>query len=493
MACPGVKGTHFVLVLLLVGLAACNLQTNSLLPTSTSTVSPTAFPTFTPPPLDLNHEPLYWFAPLPRDVAGLDRGAVDYLSLFDLTSDWAQAARHLQVFKFYGGWVAREVSSAQLNQAIIAIRQRGLALAVEVGPLNPTNTCGLFVEGFAGIEGIDTLRKIKAAEGDLNFIALDEPYFYGHFYDGDKACHWTAEKIARDVDDFIRQARTIFPEATIGYIEPMTDPADPIAYETWLETFKAVNGYDLAFLHMDIDWADPSWPRKMLSVEAYGQEHGIPIGIIYTGNPQDQTNQTWLAIAGIRVKRYEMDNGGTTDHVIFQSWNDKPDHVLPESDPASYTGFLQTYFENRFALGFQPGANSNLALQASVSVSQELPGQEGIYAIDGDPGTIWNSGDGPPQWIEIDLGAPRNIQEIRLVISQYPAGATTHRLLVRGPDPGTTFTLLQTFTGETTDSQIMEYIATIPLQDIQVIRIETTTSPSWVAWREVEVIQAGGQ
>ena len=390
-----------------------------------------------------------------------------------------------------GGWRG-EVSAFQLGQVIQAIRQRGLGLAVEVGPLNFSDACGSSVESFAGEEGIETLRQIKAAGGDLNFITFDEPYFYGHFYDGPNACNWTAEKIARDVGDFIAQARLIYPDVVIGDIEPMTGPAGPAAYAGWLETFKAINGYDLAFLHMDIDWADTSWPEKMLSIKAYGQEHGIPIGLIYTGNPQDQTNQAWLSIAGERVKRYELDNGGLADHIIFQSWNDKPDHALPESDPYTFSGFIRAYFADKSALGFLPGSSPNLALEGSVKVSRQLSGMEGIYAIDGDPGTLWNAGFEAPQWIEIDLGAPSAIKEIRLVISQYPAGTTTHKLLVRTPDAG--YTTIETFSGETSDSQILVYQAALtPMQDIQFIRVETTASPSWVAWREIEVIREGGE
>ncbi len=352
---------------LLVSLSACNLPSSSPAPDAASTAVPTTRQTDTPPPLDLDRNPLYFFAPLPPDVTGLERGAVDFMDLFEPGSDWDEAAGHLQVFKFYGGWVAREVSAFQLGQVIQAIRQRGLGLAVEVGPLNFSDACGSSVESFAGVEGIETLRQIKAAGGDLNFITFDEPYFYGHFYDGPNACNWTAEKIARDVGDFIAQARLIYPDVVIGDIEPMTGPADPAAYAGWLETFKAINGYDLAFLHMDIDWADTSWPEKMLSIKAYGQEHGIPIGLIYTGNPQDQTNQAWLSIAGERVKRYELDNGGLADHIIFQSWNDKPDHALPESDPYTFTGFIRTYFADKSDAGLptreqsQPGVGGERA------------------------------------------------------------------------------------------------------------------------------------
>ena len=110
--------------------------------------------------------------------------------------------------------------------------------------------------------------------------------------------------------------------------------------------------------------------------------------------------------------------------------------------------------------------------------------------MDGDPGTVWNSGGDAPQWIEIDLGAPNDIQEIRLVISQYPDGLTSHRIRIMGPGTGGEYSELQLFEGETSESDILIYSATEPLQGIQFIRIETAASSPWVSWREIEVIQA---
>ena len=123
-----------------------------------------------------------------------------------------------------------------------------------------------------------------------------------------------------------------------------------------------------------------------------------------------------------------------------------------------------------------------------MRVSNQIPGNEGQWAVDGDPGTVWNSGDGPPQWIEIDLEASSDIREMRLSISQYPAGITSHRLL--GKAPGGDFSILHTFEGETMESQLLVFTPPEPVRGIQVIRIETTASPSWVSWREIEILKA---
>lgn len=478
--------------MLLAVLAAlsCNLPTSVTSIASTpTTVPPPATSTPIPRPLELTHHPLYWFAPLPPQPGGPYDGSDDYMELFKPGAPWDQAASYLQVFKLYGGWVARDSSDAQLKAAMNAIRQHGLGLAVEVGPLNSTNDCGLYIEGFAGEEGVRTVKRVKNLGGVLNFIAFDEPYYYGHFYDGDKACNWPAEKIAQDIDAFIQQVRAVFPDVIIGDIEPVTGPADARAYNHWLDTFRAVNGYDLAFLHLDIEWSDIRWPSKVKAVEEHGKSIGVPIGIIYNGNYQDETDEAWFSITGERIKRYEIETGGDLDHIIFQSWHDKPDRALPDTDSNTYTGFMRMYFENKSALGFQLDEIANVALKKTVRVSRLTDGFPGQSAVDGDLGTSWSSGAGAPQWIEINLGEPYDIRAIRLLPGQYPAGVTVHRVRGKGPGTGASFIDLHIFDGQTEDSKWLEFTPPSPWPAIEVIRIESVSSPSWIAWREIEILR----
>jgi hypothetical protein len=105
--------------------------------------------------------------------------------------------------------------------------------------------------------------------------------------------------------------------------------------------------------------------------------------------------------------------------------------------------------------------------------------------VDGNPETIWNSGQDPEQWIILDLGAPRSISSIRLVVAQYPEGDSVHQVWV-GPTT-TDLTLLHEFTGDTRDGDVLEFTAPAPLEGIQFVRVVTTRSTSWVAWREIEV------
>ncbi len=127
----------------------------------------------------------------------------------------------------------------------------------------------------------------------------------------------------------------------------------------------------------------------------------------------------------------------------------------------------------------------NLALGASVTASRWLEDQPPASAVDGDTGSQWGAGDGPPQWIELDLGAPHTIRTIRLLVAQYPEGATRHLIQVARPDRS--FGTALTLAGDTADNQWLEFTPDVPLDAVQYIRIQTVASPSWVAWKEIEV------
>ena len=450
--------------------------------------TPDPIPEIPPPLPDLNQVPLYWFAPLPPMPTGPGRpftGSDDFMDLFEPEAPWVEAQVRLHVFKLYGEWVAYHATDAQLRQAVLAIRARGLALAVEAGPLNATAECGQGIEGFAGTdEGTLIAGRILAAGGTLDLIAMDEPYYYGHFYDGPNACNWSAEEIAAEVDGFIQHMRGFFPDVRVGDTEPTPHPVMAADYTGWLSTFRETAGYDLDFLHLDIDWSRTDWPVMANEIDAFGEEFGVQVGIIYNGGGVVSDDETYLSIAGERVKNYELAHGGTPEHVLFQSWDDKPDRALPDSDEFTFTGFILEYLLDKAGLGFS-GEDDNLAFGAGVQVSRALPGNEGEYAVDRDPGTIWSSGDFPVQWIEIDLGAPFDISRIRLIPSQFPEGSTVHKIYGRGPDGE--LVLLATLEGNTADSVPLEYAPPDAWTGIQVIRIETAASPSWVAWREIEV------
>jgi F5/8 type C domain-containing protein len=127
-------------------------------------------------------------------------------------------------------------------------------------------------------------------------------------------------------------------------------------------------------------------------------------------------------------------------------------------------------------------ASEKIAL-SSATASKSTPKDLPKLAFDGDPQTVWSSGDGVPGWIQIDLGQPTTISTIRLNVSQFPPGPTTHQVSA-GPTPDN-LAPLGTLDGNTTDGQVLELNKSA--SNVRYVKIETVKSLSWVAWREIEI------
>jgi hypothetical protein len=132
-----------------------------------------------------------------------------------------------------------------------------------------------------------------------------------------------------------------------------------------------------------------------------------------------------------------------------------------------------------------PGSG-NLALGKPVTASNTEPGSPTTRAVDGLMWNSWSAGDFPTQWIEIDLGAPVSIARIRLFVSQYPNGPSTHEILTR-QTTGDPWTLQYIFSGSTVDNQVLEYAPASAWTNVRYVRVNTTSSVSWVSWKEIEV------
>ena len=136
------------------------------------------------------------------------------------------------------------------------------------------------------------------------------------------------------------------------------------------------------------------------------------------------------------------------------------------------------------AVSVLPGRN--LALAMSLQVSAALPDQTPEMAVDGDPNTQWSAGAFPTQYIEIDLGGAYSIGEIRLTVGQWPDGKSVHQLWVGSTR--NSMQMVHEFSGYTYDYDVLDFLPTTPLKNIRFVRVVTTESPSWVSWREIEVL-----
>ena len=106
-------------------------------------------------------------------------------------------------------------------------------------------------------------------------------------------------------------------------------------------------------------------------------------------------------------------------------------------------------------------------------------------AVDGDPQTVWNAGAHAPQWIEIDLGAAFDLDRVILTVAEDPRGGTVHQISARGETGD--YRLLYKFHEDTGDGLELEVSPVAGWAAVRYLKIETTESLSWVAWREIAV------
>uniref|UniRef100_UPI00356A1B7A CARDB domain-containing protein n=1 Tax=Stieleria sp. TaxID=2795976 RepID=UPI00356A1B7A len=115
-------------------------------------------------------------------------------------------------------------------------------------------------------------------------------------------------------------------------------------------------------------------------------------------------------------------------------------------------------------------------------------------AFDG-TGASWNAGGFPQQWIEADLGRRIPLSRVNLIPVQAPSTATTtHEVWVSDSPIGNTrlnAVRAKRLTSATTNREAFQINFDQPIEG-RYIQILTTSSPSWVAWQEIDVFGATG-
>lgn len=132
----------------------------------------------------------------------------------------------------------------------------------------------------------------------------------------------------------------------------------------------------------------------------------------------------------------------------------------------------------------------NVALGRTATASSSEASTPPANAVDGNRQTAWSAGKLAPQWLQVDLASPQAVKRIRLYVTQLPDGFTVHRIYGRASAGGAE-RLLHEFAGFTRSGDVLEQTPSVPWQDVRYLRVETVSSPSLVAWRELEIVSNG--
>jgi hypothetical protein len=148
----------------------------------------------------------------------------DYLDLFKPAAPWQKTSQRVKVFMTNGGLILRE-SDAVLQAVFAELKRRNTAPVIEMGLLTGKDSSGQQACGVEGFGAPDTARviaeRIKKNGGELRYVAMDEPLFFGHHFKGKNACKWSMNDVARDIAPRVAVLRGIFPSIEIGDVEPI--------------------------------------------------------------------------------------------------------------------------------------------------------------------------------------------------------------------------------------------------------------------------------
>jgi len=303
-----------------------------------------------------------WFAPPAAPLNSRLHRAVDLLDLFRGDAPWQEASSHIRVFKLYASYLSG-APQEEVDAIVSDLNRRHIPIALEVGVMNigtkPTYPpCGGFglVEGY-GIPQVarTNSEKIKRAGGVIEFIAMDEPLWFGHYFKGkpggQPGCQSSVEQILELIKAPLAVYREEFPNIAVGDTEP-TDIAEQLHWKedvsSWVVGFRNQTGHALAFMHLDIPFSRPG--EGGFAVEYYRYVDGLKrqnligaIGVIYDGMPTDSSDESWIQDAQEHIRFIEDRSGLHPDQALIQSWQAFPQHVLPESSPGSLTSLVNYY------------------------------------------------------------------------------------------------------------------------------------------------------
>ena len=220
---------------------------------------------------------------------------------------------------------------------------------------------------------------------------------------------------------------------------------------------------------------------------SYGSS--TPGQITRTYDAENRMTSAWDSSGGISYYTYNADGQRVRRKIgnveTWQVYGFDGELLAEYAADTPHTSPQKEYgYRNGQLLITASGAvSAKLSIASATASSSYSSSYTPEKAIDGNQNTWWSSGGFPTQWIQLDLGAAASLNKVRLLVNQDPSGTTTHEVY-GGPTSGS-LGLLGTLSGSTQEWQWLELASTAT--NVRYIKVVTTSSPSWVGWREIEV------
>jgi hypothetical protein len=258
---------------------------------------------------------------------------------------WKEVASQVSVFQIYAD-ILRRASDEDLMKLINYLGENKIALAIEIPVLADTAWCEPGKKRNRWM--VPLLARLKRLGGDLRYVAMVGPLVDGHIYKKQFYCHLPIDDVAADAAKTINAMQQLFPNIIVGDIEPLAhNPEYPdwSEFPLWLEAFKREAKTPISFIHLDVRWA-LDWEGDLKQLAKIARDSGVSLGVIYHGDPTAQSSEAVARGLARHEDEVEQRAGVALDEVIFQSWLNYPDHVLPETDSTSMTGIVRDYLHS---------------------------------------------------------------------------------------------------------------------------------------------------
>lgn len=274
----------------------------------------------------------------------------DYMDMFQPKAPWSSAASGLDVF-LIGAEMALRGSDDQLRALIEGLEVRHIKLAISMGLIGGEGPegCGKGVEGYSALKGPEaTAKRIKALGGEINYVAMDEPVWFGHaageMSGGRHGCQYALGELTDKIAPQVEMLRHYFPNVRIGEIEPVNSSPHARSQDSrFLDDVRAFGdllqtkaNIKLVFLHADVAW---KWEWRPGLEEMARQAHArrIRFGVICDGDADAGSDAAWVQQALQRCRDVASNPNAFPDNVIVQTWEPLPTKMLPETNPGALT------------------------------------------------------------------------------------------------------------------------------------------------------------
>src|SRR5215470_7278901 len=276
---------------------------------------------------------------------------------FDPNAEWKTVASHTSVVQFPPA-VILNWKDDDLRRVFHNLAEQHIALALEFRVLVRSEQCPQMTKAYSEAGDVEkVLERIQRLSGDVRYIVMDDPFFYGHRFSGPGACLDPPAKLARLIAEKIRLVRTYFPNAQIGTAD-VVDESRPWIDELveWADVYQQVIGEPLAFFHADVAWSRTAIRNLAPLARALKARH-IPFGIIYNADGAANSDETSIDITRQHIAEIESTLGIHPYAAIFRTWSPYPSRVLPETQSGTFTNLAFQYLLARPSVTLTREAN----------------------------------------------------------------------------------------------------------------------------------------